>query len=66
MAEPVQLAERTLAQSFTTRKFKRPTSPKRCSSKGYYHVWKWFGGPRAPAGTRCQCGLLEDPPSMPN
>ena len=60
-----RLHDRVVAQVFTLKRFRRPENPKRCSSKGYFHVWRWFGGAVAPKGLRCQCGLLDDPPQEP-
>ena len=56
VAEVTQLADRACILIVTTKRC-RATNPKRCYPKSF-HVFRWFGGPRAPAGTRCQCGLL--------
>lgn len=60
-AEVVQLAERCVVMVITVAKFRRPTNPKKCN-RNRYHLWRWFGGPFAKAGLRCQCGLLEGVP----
>ncbi len=65
MPADTHLAERSVVMVITTAKFKRPRNPKKCSIKRY-HVWRWFGGPKAPLLTRCQCGLLDDPPECPD
>lgn len=57
MGDIVELADRVRVLVVTTAKFRRPANPRRCSIKRY-HVWRWRGGPKAPRGTRCQCGLL--------
>ena len=54
------IQEWCVVQVFTLKKFHRPDDPKKCSSKGYYHVWRWRGGPKAPTGTGCQCGLFNE------
>lgn len=58
MSKVFAIEDRIVALVVTTAKFRRPATPKRCSIKRY-HVWRWKGGPVAPIGHRCQCGLLE-------
>lgn len=60
----VALADRATVMVITAAKFRRSQNPKLCNPKRY-HVWRWRGGPKAPAGTLCQCGLLDDPPRHP-
>ena len=62
MGDLVEMANRCVAQIFTVAEFRRPVEPKRCSRKGYYHVWRWFGGPRPSRSLHCQCGLFDSPP----
>lgn len=63
-AAVVRLASRQCILIVTTKRC-RAVSPKRCNTKSF-HVWRWFGGPKAPSGTRCQCGLLDQPPIVPD
>lgn len=58
----VQIQDRVIAMMFTTKKIRRPANPRKCSSKGYYHVWRWRGGPRVPIDHSCACGLLQGDP----
>lgn len=60
----IQIADRCVVQVITIAKFARPANPRRCNFHRY-HVWRWRGGPHAPAGLTCQCGCLSDPPPCP-
>ena len=59
MGEVIEIADRCICQMFTTKRITRPPRPRRCHTKGLYHVWSWRGGPKPPKGLMCQCGLLE-------
>lgn len=56
-----RIMDRCVVQVITIARFRRPENPRRCSLKRY-HVYRWRGGPKAPPETRCQCGVLDDPP----
>ena len=57
-----QMADWCVVQVVTIAKFRRPKNPRRCNMHRY-HVWRWRGGPSAPTGLKCQCGLISDPPA---
>ena len=57
----INFVDRTKILMITWDRKPRPSNPRRCNPKRY-HVWRWRGGPAAPAETLCQCGLLDDPP----
>lgn len=61
MSDTVQMADRCVVICVTVAKFKRPSNPRKCNVHRF-HVFRWRGGPRAPTGTTCQCGCLNDPP----
>ena len=64
MGNVIQVADRCCIQVVTVKPFRRPKNPTRCSLKRF-HVWRWRGGPQAPRGLQCQCGLLDVSPRMP-
>lgn len=62
LSNVVYIEERTVVQVVTVAKFRRPPNPRRCNARRF-HVWRWRGGPIAPGGLTCQCGLLEGAPA---